>query len=85
MRNNQIVKRKLASIAGELLDDRQVKPLVKSVAGSGLKCFGHGGIPSMNVKDKAKMIISANRKAPGYLYSLKEVELAKGVLTFKSN
>jgi hypothetical protein len=80
--NNKI---RLASIAGELLDKKYVKPLVKSIAGSGLKCFGDNGTPSIKVKDKAKMVVTANRKAPGYLYTSKEVLLAEGILAYRGN
>lgn len=68
----------MARLAGIILEKeyRATNDLVKSLAGSALKCFGDRGIPSAEIIEKAIMIKTAGIK--GYFEN--EVKLAEAVL-----
>ena len=70
----------ITSLAGWMLD-KDYKPtnqLVKSVAGSSLKCFGDKGYPSLETLEKATMIKTAGSK----VYKKDEVKLGKALLSY---
>ena len=74
---------KVLSTAGEILEkDYPANELVKSVAGSALKCLGDKGTPSKEVKEKALKILTANRRTKT-LYNTKELSVAEYVLNHK--
>ena len=70
--------KKMARLAGIILkkEYRATNDLVKSLAGSALKCFGDRGIPSAEIIEKAIMIKTAGIKS----YFENEVKLAEAVL-----
>ena len=70
--------KKMARLAGIILEKeyRATNDLVKSLAGSALKCFGDIGIPSVEIIEKAIMIKTAGIKS----YFENEVKLAEAVL-----
>ena len=70
--------KKMARLAGIILEKeyRATNDLVKSLAGSALKCFGDRGIPSAEIIEKAIMIKTAGIKS----YFENEVKLAEAVL-----
>lgn len=70
--------KKMARLAGIILEKeyRATNDLVKSLAGSALKCFGDRGIPSPEIIEKAIMIKTAGIK----FYFENEVKLAEAVL-----
>lgn len=70
--------KKMARLAGIILEKeyRATNDLVKSLAGSALKCFGDRGIPSVEIIEKAIMIKTAGIKS----YFENEVKLAEAVL-----
>lgn len=70
--------KKMARLAGIILEKeyRATNDLVKSLAGSALKCFGDRGIPSAEIIEKAIMIKTAGIK----FYFKNEVKLAEAVL-----
>lgn len=70
--------KKMARLAGIILEKeyRATNDLVKSLAGSALKCFGDKGIPSAEIIEKAIMIKTAGIK----FYFGNEVKLAEAVL-----
>lgn len=70
--------KKMARLAGIILEKeyRATNDLVKSLAGSALKCFGDKGIPSAEIIEKAIMIKTAGIKS----YFENEVKLAEAVL-----
>ncbi len=57
--------KKMARLAGIILEKeyRATNDLVKSLAGSALKCFGDRGIPSVEIIEKAIMIKTAGIKS----------------------
>lgn len=71
-------KKEIANLAGYILEP-EYKPtnsLVKSVAGSALKCCGHKGVPHAEIIEKATMISYAGSK----IYKKMEVKLANEIL-----
>ena len=70
--------KKMARLAGIILEKEYhaTNDLVKSLAGSALKCFGDRGIPSVEIIEKAIMIKTAGIKS----YFENEVKLAEAVL-----
>ena len=75
---------KILSIAGEVLEKEYIaNKLVKSVAGSTLKCLGHKGIPSRKVKENARQIVTASKKDKNR-YKEKEITIAKYILSPKA-
>ena len=70
--------KKMARLAGIILEKeyRATNDLVKSLAGSALKCFGDRRIPSVEIIEKAIMIKTAGIKS----YFENEVKLAEAVL-----
>lgn len=71
-------KKEIAHLAGYILDSeyKSTNYLVKSVAGSALKCCGHKGFPNAEIIEKATMISHAGLK----LYNKLEVKLANEIL-----
>ena len=75
---------KILSLAGEILEkEYPANQLVKSVAGSTLKCLGHKGTPSKIIKEKAQQILTASEKAKN-LYKEKELIIAEYVLSSRA-
>ena len=70
--------KEIANLAGYILepDYKSTNSLVKSVAGSALKCCGHKGVPHAEVIEKATMISYAGSK----IYKKMEVKLANEIL-----
>lgn len=70
--------KKIANLAGYILepDYKSTNSLVKSVAGSALKCCGHKGVPHAEIIEKATMISYAGLK----IYKKMEVKLANEIL-----
>ena len=68
----------IANLAGYILDSdyKSTDSLVKSVAGSALKCCGHKGVPHAEIIEKATMISCADTKG----YKKMEVTLANEIL-----
>ena len=70
--------KEIANLAGYILepDYKSTNSLVKSVAGSALKCCGHKGVPHAEIIEKATMISCADTK----IYKKMEVKLANEIL-----
>ena len=70
--------KEIANLAGYILDSdyKSTNSLVKSVAGSALKCCGHKGVPHAEIIEKATMISYAGSK----IYKKMEVKLANEIL-----
>ena len=70
--------KEIANLAGHILepDYKSTNSLVKSVAGSALKCCGHKGVPHAEIIEKATMISYAGSK----IYKKMEVKLANEIL-----
>ena len=70
--------KEIANLAGYILepDYKSTNSLVKSVAGSALKCCGHKGVPHAEIIEKATMISYAGLK----IYKKMEVKLANEIL-----
>ncbi len=70
--------KEIANLAGYILepDYKSTNSLVKSIAGSALKCCGHKGVPHAEVIEKATMISYAGSK----IYKKMEVKLANEIL-----
>jgi hypothetical protein len=70
--------KEIANLAGYILDPdyKSTNSLVKSVAGSALKCCGHKGFPHAEIIEKATMISCADTK----VYKKIEVKLANEIL-----
>ena len=70
--------KEIANLAGYILepDYKSTNSLVKSVAGSALKCCGHKGVPNAEIIEKATMISYAGSK----IYKKMEVQLANEIL-----
>ena len=70
--------KEIANLAEHILepDYKSTNSLVKSVAGSALKCCGHKGVPHAEIIEKATMISYAGSK----IYKKMEVKLANEIL-----
>jgi len=70
--------KEIANLAGYILepDYKSTNSLVKSIAGSALKCCGHKGVPHAEIIEKATMISYAGSK----IYKKMEVKLANEIL-----
>ena len=70
--------KEIANLAEYILepDYKSTNSLVKSVAGSALKCCGHKGVPHAEIIEKATMISYAGSK----IYKKMEVKLANEIL-----
>ena len=70
--------KEIANLAGHILEPeyKSTNSLVKSIAGSALKCCGHKGVPHDEVIEKATMISYAGSK----IYKKMEVKLANEIL-----
>lgn len=74
----------VASIAGEILnDDYKCSPLIKGLAASVLKCFGHSGSPAYSKKKDAQRVFKVYQNTGETYYKEKEIELALAILNFK--
>ena len=70
--------KEIANLAGHILEPeyKSTNSLVKSIAGSALKCCGHKGVPHAEVIEKATMISYAGSK----IYKKMEGKLANEIL-----
>jgi hypothetical protein len=70
--------KEIANLAGHILEPeyKSTNSLVKSIAGSALKCCGHKGVPHAEIIEKATMISYAGSK----IYKKMEVKLANEIL-----
>jgi len=70
--------KEIANLAGHILEPeyKSTNSLVKSIAGSALKCCGHKGVPHAEIIEKATMISCADTK----IYKKMEVKLANEIL-----